>query len=416
MPQPGDSPDPVPSRAPADVSVAPSAKEDPTRAGPHPWRQQKPRILAPAGYEYGILLDGQLVPSMREEMQRRAAAGQLFPMGWSPESPWLVWAEELPWVYPEIRTRLHAEARRQARPFVIGTVVAVIAVVAGLAGWAPVAVLMNAAPVWPLFFGILAAWTGARMYEAHRTARLTPEGFRAEVDDALHGTWLRHQRAPATTVLRYTFLGIGAAQFVAEQAGRRPDLAAALVKVAVRDGELWRLLTAGYLHGGILHFFLNFGALLWLGQLVETHANRAALGLVFLLTIVTGNIASTLLMPDTLALGASTGLMGLIGFLAIVAWRRRERVPAGLLRTILTNVAIIGSIGVIGSGVIDNAGHFGGLIGGLLLGVLITPAVRPGEGVGWAPSRALQIAGTGSLAILVAGAAATAAYLFIGPY
>ncbi|HET6764123.1 MAG TPA: rhomboid family intramembrane serine protease, partial [Longimicrobiaceae bacterium] len=316
---------------------------------------------------------------------------------------------------PEIRTRLHAEARRQARPFVIALAAAIVAVVAGLAGWGPVAVVMHAAPVWPLFFGILAAWTGARLYEAHRTARLTPDGFRAEVDDALHGSWLRRQRAPATTVLRYTFLGIGAAQLLASSQ-HDPVLAAALVKDAVRAGELWRLLTAGYLHADPLHFALNFGALLWLGQLVETHANRAALGLVFLLTILTGNVASVVLMPTVNALGASTGLMGLIGFLAVVGWRRRERVPAGLLRTILVNVAIIGSIGVIGSGVVDNAGHFGGLIGGLLLGLLITPAVRPDDGVGWAPSRILQVTGTASLAILVAGAAATSLYLFAGPY
>ncbi|HET6762480.1 MAG TPA: hypothetical protein VFH27_02380, partial [Longimicrobiaceae bacterium] len=96
MPQPGDTPTSDASPVAADVAVAPSAREDPTQAGPHPWRQRKPRVAAPPEDAYGILLDGQLVPSTRDEMQRRAAAGQLFPMGWSPESPWLVWAEELP--------------------------------------------------------------------------------------------------------------------------------------------------------------------------------------------------------------------------------------------------------------------------------------------------------------------------------
>jgi membrane associated rhomboid family serine protease len=393
-----------------------SVEGEPARTGPHPWRQQKPVIPRPLEAEHGILNGGQLVPSTREEMLERVRAGLIFPMAWSPESPRLVWPEELPWIFPEIRARLHRETRRRARPFAVALAAAVAAVIAGLLGWAPVAGIMAAAPVWPLFFGLLAAWTGAKLYEARRTARMTPEGFRAEVDDALHGTWLRSRPAPATRVLRFTFIGVGVVQALAASAGHDTVLAGGLVKAAVWQGEAWRLLSAGYLHLNVIHFAFNLGALLWLAQLVETHSNRYALPLVFLLTILSGTVASLLLSSAGIAVGASTGLMGLIGFLVVVGWRRRERVPAGLLRTILVNVAIVGAVGLVGSGIVDNAGHLGGLVGGLLLGLAITPPVRPDDAVGWTPAPALKAAGAASMAVLVAGAAATGLYLFAGPY
>lgn len=394
-------------------SAGPAAPEDEA----HPWRQHKPRIPAPLEYEHGFLADGKLVPATRDDMLRRAQAGQIFPMGWSPESPWLVWPEELPWVFPAIRARLLAEARRQARPYAIALAAGVVAVVAGLLGWPPVASLMEAAPSWPFFFAILAAWAGAKLFEVRRVARMTPAGFRGEVDDALHGAWLRGRPAPGTKVLRNLFIAVGIAQTAAWGLGHNTPVAAGLVKAAVWQGQWWRLLSAGYLHLGVLHYALNFAALLWLAQLVETHANRAMLAIVFLATILSGNVASLLLMPDyVVSLGASTGLMGLIGFLAVLGWRRRERVPAGLLRTILVNVAIVGSTGLAGILVVDNAGHLGGFVGGLLLGLLLVPAVRPEDGVGWKPSRALRAGGGIAMAALIAGGALTAAILFLSPY
>jgi hypothetical protein len=86
----------------------------------------------------------------------------------------------------------------------------------------------------------------------------------------------------------------------------------------MNKGEYWRILTGATLHGGVLHIFFNGQALLGFGGLIEYLSNRAHLTIVFVLAIIGGGLCSLLLMPDALpSIGASGGVMGLIGYLAI---------------------------------------------------------------------------------------------------
>ncbi len=138
-------------------------------------------------------------------------------------------------------------------------------------------------------------------------------------------------------------------------------------------GEYWRILTGATLHGGVLHIFFNGQALLGFGGLIEYLSNRAHLLIVFVLAIVGGGLCSWFFMPDATSVGASGGIMGLIGYLAIYAFRRKRQLPPDFLKSMLINVGFIAAFGLIAYQIIDNFAHFGGFLTGAVYGLAQIP-------------------------------------------
>ena len=151
--------------------------------------------------------------------------------------------------------------------------------------------------------------------------------------------------------------------------------AAGLVKYRViENGEYWRLLTCGVLHGGILHIYFNSQALYGFGSMIEAISARAHLAIVFVISIISGSLLSTIMLPDSISIGASGGIMGLIGYLTIYGYLRRGQLPPGFLKSILINVALIAAIGIIAYQFIDNFAHFGGFCAGAIYGLIQIPS------------------------------------------
>lgn len=150
-------------------------------------------------------------------------------------------------------------------------------------------------------------------------------------------------------------------------------LAAGLVKPFVWQGEFWRLLTSATLHGGIIHIYFNSQALHGFGKLIEAVGNRAHVAIVFVLAALAGSVFSLVLMPDTASIGASGGVMGLVGYLVVFGYRRKRDLPPNFLRNVIVNVVFIGAIGLLGAAFIDNAAHAGGFLAGLIYGFLTIP-------------------------------------------
>lgn len=82
---------------------------------------------------------------------------------------------------------------------------------------------------------------------------------------------------------------------------------------------------------------------------------------------------SLFLMPNINSIGASGGVMGLIGYLAIYGYRRKRQLPPGFLKNILVNVGLIAAMGVIAYQFIDNAAHLGGFLVGAAYGFIQIP-------------------------------------------
>lgn len=363
-----------------------------------PWTLRKPAIPRPLVADYGYLAEEGLVASTRDALLARARARQALPLVWTPDDPYLAWPEEVPELFEAMR-----EAEREGRrkgvwlPLGVFVVMAVLALQSGS--------MRSAA----YMFAILAlVWAGVRIHAAFRSGDITPEDVRGDAEMGLHGAWLRERPAHWTRWISGLLIAVGLAQVAV---GIPESVAlAGLDKDAARAGQWWRLFTATLLHGGALHFFFNFTALQSIGRLMENHAHRIFLPLVFLVTALTGSVASLLLTEGT-SVGASGGLMGLIGFLAVLGYARRRVVPAGFARMMVMDIALVGIIGLLGAAFIDNAGHAGGLVGGAVLGALLIPRDDRAPGVGWGPGVGVRAAGTAAMALLTLGAAATALLL-----
>lgn len=176
----------------------------------------------------------------------------------------------------------------------------------------------------------------------------------------------------------YTLILIGSiiAVFVAQSTVGFEEsiLAAGFVRSSIKEnGEYWRLLTAGALHINLLHIFLNGNALYGLGGLVEYLSNRAHLAIVFVLSIVAGCTASLLLGPFERSAGASGGIMGVFGYLLIYAYRRKQQLPPGFLKSLLVNVAFLAGFGIIAYQIVDNFAHIGGFLVGAVYAFFQVP-------------------------------------------
>jgi membrane associated rhomboid family serine protease len=176
-----------------------------------------------------------------------------------------------------------------------------------------------------------------------------------------------------------------------------------LVKDSTRSGEWWRLLTAMFAHGSLMHVMGNSMALLALGAWMETESPRLRLPLVYLLSGLTGSMASLVLIPHGNSVGASGAIVGVGGYLFVLARRRPRDVPAALRGVTSQFVFMVIFIGVIGYFFVDNAGHAGGVVMGGLIALMTVP--RVGEEAPAVSRRLLNVLGILSVAVLLAGTA-----------
>jgi rhomboid protease GluP len=163
--------------------------------------------------------------------------------------------------------------------------------------------------------------------------------------------------------------------------GMKSAMTAGFIKSAFVGGEYWRILTSAALHGGLVHLAFNCYAFYVLGKLFETLSNRAHLAIVFLLSAIGGNLLSLIFVSgDIPSIGASGGIVGFLGYLAVYGYRRREILSSALLKNMLFNIGFMLIVGVSlnqsdSSGIkIDNLAHLGGLLTGAVYGFLQNPS------------------------------------------
>jgi rhomboid protease GluP len=176
--------------------------------------------------------------------------------------------------------------------------------------------------------------------------------------------------------------------------GRTLDDFGAKYGPQIRAGDWWRLITAGFLHGGVLHILMNSWVLFDLGAQVEEHFGTSRYIFIYVLTTITGFYASYLWSPG-LSIGSSAGIFGLIG--AMIAMGVRERSTYGAaVRSLYMRWAVYGLLmGLLPLFAVDNAAHIGGLIGGFIVAYLAgTPRLVGGIERVWRLLAGVAVAGT----------------------
>jgi len=190
------------------------------------------------------------------------------------------------------------------------------------------------------------------------------------------------ERAPVTTILLFANIFMFAVCWLSTvSSGQGGGLSIlwgtngqTLLKLGASRPELifdehqwYRLVTAMFLHSGLIHIAFNMTSLMNIGpELEEVYGSARYL---FLYT-VTG-MAGFLLSAATghFAVGASTALLGMVGALLAITTKRGGAHIQQLRSRLITWIISIFVIGFL-MPIIDNWGHFGGLVAGYALGKL----------------------------------------------
>ncbi|WP_018255032.1 rhomboid family intramembrane serine protease [Salinispora mooreana] len=139
----------------------------------------------------------------------------------------------------------------------------------------------------------------------------------------------------------------------------------------VADGEWYRLVTAMFLHYGVIHLLLNMYALWILGRTLEASLGPARFLALYLIAGLGGNVAAYLFSaPNAATAGASTAIFGLFAALFIVG-RRLGRDVSQVLPILVINLVF--TLTVPG---ISIPGHLGGLVVGGLMAFVLAHAPR----------------------------------------
>ncbi len=150
----------------------------------------------------------------------------------------------------------------------------------------------------------------------------------------------------------------------------------ALLGVLVTQyGQWWRVVTGGFLHGGIAHIALNMFALYQLGRFVEALLGPWRMLAVYAIALVGGGYAVAYFAPHDVTVGASGAIFGLFGALLAIGVRMGRSGRALISQTLpilLINLAFTFAIPFI-----SKAGHLGGLASGFAAGLVLFAMRRP---------------------------------------
>ncbi|MDR3593949.1 rhomboid family intramembrane serine protease [Clostridium sp.] len=135
----------------------------------------------------------------------------------------------------------------------------------------------------------------------------------------------------------------------------------------IDQGEIWRLLTCAFLHSGLLHIACNMYSLYIIGPQIEQIYGTTKYLIIYIVSCITSSLLSYLMGPNSVSVGASGGIFGLMGALLAFAIIERHKIQkkymSSLIQIIIINLFIGLSIKNI-----DNFAHVGGLIGGITIG------------------------------------------------
>ena len=169
-------------------------------------------------------------------------------------------------------------------------------------------------------------------------------------------------------------------------------------------GQSWRLLTAMFLHFGIVHLATNMLVLWNVGALTERLFGRAAFTALYFLSGIAGSLASVLWHPSGISAGASGAIFGVCGGLLAMLLVGRGAMPSDFVVNLMTRGGSLVLINLLYGFVdthIDMTAHLGGLVGGLAIGSGLAVA----EATDLAAARRTRTAAVTAVATLLLGVA-----------
>jgi rhomboid protease GluP len=141
----------------------------------------------------------------------------------------------------------------------------------------------------------------------------------------------------------------------------------------VLNGEIWRLFTAMFLHGGLEHVAMNMLSLWFVGRVVESWFDRVSYLSIYLISGLMGGLVSIYIHPVSVGIGASGAIFGIFGAMAGIVIVNRKRMEAefkDFIRQFGIILLLNFIIGVAFESV-DMSAHIAGLVTGMIGGAMI---------------------------------------------
>jgi len=176
---------------------------------------------------------------------------------------------------------------------------------------------------------------------------------------------------------------------------------------SVREGEVFRIVTAPLLHLHIYHLGFNVAGLLGLGGALEAQVGHARFLLVVALSMLAGSVAALALPPPAgVVVGASGGVFGILGAWWALVLRQWQNPPPLLHRArwaIPIALAADAALALLAPERVGWCSHLGGFAGGMAAMALLSRAGQPIP-LGRSPRR-MRLAAAGLAALFLWGVA-----------
>jgi len=156
------------------------------------------------------------------------------------------------------------------------------------------------------------------------------------------------------------------------------DMGALYGPLVVIEAEWWRLLSAMFLHGGMMHLVMNMFSLYIVGRAAEGYFDTKSYLSIYLFSGFIGGLVSLYVHPASVGVGASGAIFGVFGALAGFFLAHRDKI-AQYSKAFMKDFSIIIGINlVIGMSIesVDVSAHIGGLIVGFVGGFFLSKSTK----------------------------------------
>ena len=171
-------------------------------------------------------------------------------------------------------------------------------------------------------------------------------------------------------VVMYIILGINSSNFLNIGINSLVDFGGNNL-LLVQSGEIWRIISAAFLHVSLIHLLVNMYSLVIIGTQVETFIGKLKFLFIYLISAIVGSLLSLIFNEvNIVSVGASGAIFGLMGALLYFGYHYRLYLSEAIKNQIIPVIVLNLILGFMVSGV-DNAAHIGGLIGGYLASMAI---------------------------------------------
>ena len=143
------------------------------------------------------------------------------------------------------------------------------------------------------------------------------------------------------------------------------------------DREWWRLFLHMYLHAGVLHMLFNVFALLFAGKVVEKKIGSLPYLLLYHVIAVVNASIMCFIFPNSISVGASAGIFGMIGVLCVMKWKKDPICNESLKKGEYIYIIVFSALSLL-LGLESFVTHLVAFIFGLVVGLLMQKKTKIG--------------------------------------